>query len=74
MDMRLDVYGPELCAEYDATKSSAERLRAYLEKYGFELALVARGGWMDQLLVSDPRWRRAYATDARSVFVRASGS
>jgi hypothetical protein len=70
MDMRLDVYGPELCAEYDATKSSAQRLSDYLDKYGFGLALVTRGGWVERSLEQSGRWRRAFSSQARSVLTR----
>jgi hypothetical protein len=70
MDMRLDVYGKELCDEYDATKTSRQLLSDYVGKYGVNLALVARGGWMEEHFRRSLGFRLVFAGDERSVLVR----
>jgi len=70
MDMRLDVYGKELCDEYDATKSSRQQLNEYVYKYGVNLALVGSGGWIEEHFRRSLGFRQVFAGSERSVLVR----
>jgi hypothetical protein len=70
MDMRLDVYGQQLCDEYDATKSNRQALADYIAKYGVTLALVNRGGWIEDHFRRALGFRLAFAGSERSVLVR----
>jgi hypothetical protein len=70
MDMRLDVYGPELCDEYDATKSSREGLTNYVYKYGVNLALVNSGSWLEEHFQRNLGFRKVFTGADRSVLTR----
>jgi hypothetical protein len=70
MDMRLDVYGPELSDEYDATKSSREKLNDYVAKYGVNLALVNNGGWIEEHFQRNLGFHKAFTGTDRSVLSR----
>lgn len=70
MDMRLDVYGQQLCDEYDATKSNRQALSDYVTKYRVTLALVNRGGWIEDHFRRTLGFRLAFAGSDRSVLVK----
>jgi hypothetical protein len=70
MDMRLDVYGKELCDEYDATKSNRDALNQYIQKYGATLALVNKGGWIEDHLRRALGFSTVYEGAERSVMVK----
>jgi hypothetical protein len=70
MDMRLDVYGQELCDEYDATKGSREGLTNYVYKYGVNLALVNSGSWLEEHFQRNLGFRKVFSGAERSVLSR----
>jgi hypothetical protein len=70
MDMRLDVYGQQLCDEYDATKSSREGLTNYVYKYGVNLALVNSGSWLEDHFQRNLGFKKVFTGAERSVLSR----
>jgi hypothetical protein len=59
-----------LYAEFEATRSRPDRLKAYLEKYDVRLALVVPESWMRRHFAGDPHWKAVLRTPQRSLFVR----
>lgn len=70
MDMRLDVYGQELCDEYDATKSNRQGLTDYVYKYGVNLALVNSGNWIEEHFQRNLGFKKVFSGADRSVLTR----
>jgi len=63
MDSRIDIYGGELFAEFQAAERGVPAFRSYLDKYDIDLVLLPRVThcvdifyWLD----AQPRWKKVY--------------
>jgi hypothetical protein len=77
MDPRIDVYGPELYAEWQRSRRETNAFLAYLEKYEIELLLLRRGRENRKLLAAlrrQPDWRFVRKFERRVLYVRSGAS
>lgn len=70
IDGRADMYGDALLQDYYHIKRLQPGWHAILDRYAVDWVMFDTGSALAQALLIDPAWRRLYADDVASVFVR----
>jgi hypothetical protein len=73
IDDRCELYGDQGLIEYaDAFLNRPERLEAWADEYGFDIALVQAGKGFDLYLRTATRWTEVGRTDTAALYRRAT--